>query len=160
MNLQLIDSLTFIRKILLGLIYVFLIFIGCTLIIHGEAFDTFLAKENAESNFFTISNLTNAFNSQVTIPAVAKSIGTASILYLKVSFALWSVFFTCLIYLRLYFRMAIRIVFLIETSILLLVTFTFITTSSLFLFVLSLVLIAVDLALIILYWIYEIRTMK
>lgn len=122
--------------------------LGDILISHGNAFET---------DFFTLFNLLEGFESLQVLPKVAAQIGWNCVIALFVGFILWLALFSILCYWKLSKQIAGKMELLLELALISVTYFYFISPTSMAGYVSGIILISCDLLLIILYAIYDLK---
>jgi hypothetical protein len=141
--------------LLLGIIPV--IFIGVIYIVYGYVFNPFFTQGNTAINFLKLSNQFSLLNSAISIPQIVKIIGKLSTVFLYVIFVLWLCFHIIISYLKLSRQMAFKPELIVELILISLVYLIIISPLNILVYLLGCLVLLLNLALIIFYWIYQLR---
>ena len=160
MLLNLIKTLQGWKKSLLIISLVPILLFGFSIISSGLVFNPFFNESTSSLEFFKLPNLFSLFDSDIALPTALKIIGRSCAFSLNIIFLAWLILFTIKCYLELSRQIGNKIEFVIELIILSLIYFYFISPSSIVFFLLGLLLIVINFGLVILYWIYELKSKK
>lgn len=160
MSLNFIKRLQGWKKSLLIISLIPILLLGFSFICYGVVFNSFFTDNGSFIDFFKIPNLFSIFKSDIALPTIVKLIGSTSTILLSVLFIMWFVLFTITCYLKLSQQVDNKIELITELVIISLVYFYIIAPSSIVSFLLGLLLIVINLGLIVLYWIYELKAKK
>lgn len=160
MLLNLIKTLQGWKKSLLIISLVPILLLGFSIISYGIVFNPFFNESTSSLEFFKLPNLFSLFDSDIALPTALKIIGRSCAFSLNIIFLAWLILFTIKCYLELSRQIGNKIEFVIELIILSLIYFYFISPSSIVFFLLGLLLIVINFGLVILYWIYELKSKK
>ena len=142
----------------LGIIPV--IFIGTIYIVYGYVFNPFFTDEKSIINFLKLSNQFSLFESDISLPLITKTLGKLSVILLNIIFVLWLCFHITISYLKLSQQIAYKTELILELFLITLLYLFIISPINIILYVLGCIFLIADLALIIFYWIYQLRTKR
>lgn len=160
MRLNIIKTLQGWKKILLIIALIPTLLLGFSLIEYGMIFNPLFEKSGSPLDFFKLPNLFSLFYSDVALPLVVKVIGRICTISLGIISIAWVILFTINCYLQLSQQIGNKIELIIELIIFSLIYFILISPSSIGPLLLGLLLILINLGLIVLYWIYELKSKK
>ncbi|MGQ1948361.1 hypothetical protein ACT3CD_14800 [Geofilum sp. OHC36d9] len=158
MRLNLIKTLQGWEKTLLIIALIPILLLGFSLMTYGAVFNPLFEESGSSFDFFKLPNLFSLFYSDVALPLVVKVIGKMCTILLSIIAVVWVILYTICCYLQLSQQIGNKIELITELVIFSLIYFFFISPSSIVLFLLGLLLILINLGLILLYWIYELKS--
>ena len=142
--------------LLLGIVPI--LFVGAIYIVYGDVFNPLFVGQGSIIDFFKLPNQLSLFESDIALPRVSNFLGKLSVISLNVIFLLWLCLHTIISYLKLSTQVAYKVELVIELLLISLLYFFSISPINVVFYVLGCILLVVNLALIILYWIYQLRT--
>lgn len=149
-----------LRRSLLIISLIPILLLGFSFISYGMVFNPFFTDNVSSLYFFKLPNLLSFFGSDVALPLVVKIIGRMCAFSLSIIFLAWLIMFTIRCYLELSQQIGNKVELILELVIISLVYYYIISPPSFVTFLLGLLLIVVNLGLIVLYGIYELKTKK
>lgn len=135
-----------------------LILIGLIYINYGDVYNSFFSEGSSIRQFFILSSQLTVFNSNISLPFIVKILGKASIVYLFFTLLIWCLLFSFSTYIELSQQKAIKLNLLLELVLFTLIFYYFISFANLYIFIIVSAIILFDLTVIILYWIYELKS--
>ena len=138
-----------------------LILIGVIYIVYGPAFDSYFSETKLIKGFFILPFHLSFFSSNNSLPFIVKIIGKTSIFYIYTTFLIWGLLFSLVSYIELSKQVAMKLNLLIELLLFTLVFYNIFPFSKLFVFTfIGFLIILLDLTVIILYWIYDLKSKR
>lgn len=155
-----ISSIQLWRRSLLTITLVPILLLGHLFINNAHIFDSKLDGQNSILQFFNLPYLLSQFDSIDSLPTLHKFIGKICSGALIGLFYVWLILFTTNNYLKLSHQIGSKFYLLFELILISIVYVNFVTPSSLIFSIAGFLIIGFNLALIILYWIYDFKTKK
>lgn len=134
-----------------------IILIGIVYIVYGSIFNSLIVENTTLLDFFKLSNQLTLFSSELSLPKIVKSLGNLSIITLYIIFLLWLCLHTIITYLKLSRHTGSKIDLIIELLVIALLYFLIISPISIISYILGCIILIINLALIVIYWIYQIK---
>lgn len=134
-----------------------IILIGIVYIVYGSIFNSLIVENTTLLDFFKLSNQLTLFSSELSLPIIVKSLCNFSIITLYIIFILWLCLHTIINYLKLSQHTGCKIDLIIELLIIALLYFLIISPISIISYLLGCIILIINLALVVIYWIYQIK---
>lgn len=134
-----------------------IILIGIVYIVYGSIFNSLIVENTTLLDFFKLSNQLTLFSSELSLPIIVKSLCNFSIITLYIIFILWLCLHTIINYLKLSQHTGCKIDLIIELLIIAILYFLIISPISIISYLLGCIILIINLALIVIYWIYQIK---
>ena len=134
-----------------------IILIGIVYIVYGSIFNSLIVENTTLLDFFKLSNQLTLFSSELSLPKIVKSLGNLSIITLYIIFLLWLCLHTIITYLKLSRHTGSKIDLIIELLIIAILYFLIISPISIISYLLGCIILIINLALIVIYWIYQMK---
>ena len=134
-----------------------IILIGIVYIVYGSTFNSLIVENTTLLDFFKLSNQKTLFSSELSLPIIVMSLGNLSIITLYIIFLLWLCLHIIITYLKLSQHIGCKIDLIVELFIIALLYFFIISPQNIISYLLGCIILIIDLALIVIYWIYEIK---
>lgn len=145
------------KKVFLFLSIIPLILTSIIYIVYGYVFNTLFVENTSLIDFYKLGNQLILFSSETSLPLIVKSTGKLSILALYITFILWLCLHTIITYLKLSRHTGSKIDLIIELLIIAILYFLIISPISIISYLLGCIILIINLALIVIYWIYQIK---
>lgn len=160
MSMSLIQTINNWKRsaLLLGLLP--FIFLGTIFIVFGDDLSLLFSNENSTFHFLKLPNQLSAFKSNIELSRAVRALGRLSILLLNIIFVFWLCLQSAITYLKLSQQIAYKAELAIELFLIMMVYLFIISPANLLLYILGCLILSLHFALIIFYWIYQVRTQK
>lgn len=145
------------KKIFLFISIIPLILTSIIYIVYGYVFNALFVENIFLIDFFKLSNQLVLFSSETSLPYIVRSIGKLSIVALYITFILWLCLHPVITYLKLSQHTGCKIDLIIELLVIALLYFLIISPISIISYILGCIILIINLALIVIYWIYQIK---
>jgi hypothetical protein len=149
-----------LKKLLLVISFPPIIWLGVTYIVYGALFNQFFTEGSSLTSILNLPNLNKFYNSITDFPIVVKLLGQFSISLIIFCYIIWFFSFTFSSYIELSHNTSNKINLLLELIIISVIYFSVISPNNIFLFLIGCIFIFAVFVLIIIYWIYEVRTKR
>lgn len=160
-----INTINNYKRNLITLLTIPLILIGCIYISYGKIFDGIIIQQSGSLKFYQLQVQLSIFQnefSQVPLkgfPHLTAKIGFYSVIAVYFLFYVWLLLFTVSSYLHLSQQTGSKISILVELSMILVIYIILINPGlNLWFSIFSYVIIAIVFVMLLLYWLYEIKT--
>lgn len=160
-----INTINNYKRNLITLLTIPLILIGCIYISYGKIFDGIIIQQSGSLKFYQLQVQLSIFQNEFShvplksLPHITATIGLYSVIAVYFLYYVWLLLFTVSSYLHLSQQTGSKISILVELSMILVVYIILISPGlNLWFSIFSYVIIAIIFVMLLLYWVYEIKT--
>jgi len=153
------------KRSLITLLTIPIILIGCIYISYGEIFDGIILQQANPLKFYQLHVHLAVFSGNLfqvplkNLPNITASIGYYSVIAVYILFSAWVVLFATSSYLQLSQKTGSKFIILVESALILAIYIISISPDlNLWLSLIGYIIISIVLVMLLLYWLYEIKT--